>query len=57
LLSAPAAAHTTVTPYDLPIPFSVYVYAVVGTLVPGTSHQKSCRAEMLAGRKAALDPA
>ncbi len=33
LLSAPAAAHTTITPYDLPIPFSVYVYAVVGTLV------------------------
>ncbi len=24
---------------------------------PGTSHQKSCRAEMLARRKAALDPA
>jgi len=24
---------------------------------PGTSHQKACRAEMLARRKAALDPA
>ena len=26
-------AHTVVTPYDLPIPFSVYAYACAGTLV------------------------
>ncbi len=33
LLSRQAAAHSVVTPYDLPIPFSVYVYACAGTLV------------------------
>jgi hypothetical protein len=33
LHSRPAAAHSVVTPYDLPIPFSVYVYACAGTLI------------------------
>lgn len=31
--SGRAAAHSVVTPYDLPIPFSVYVYACAGTLI------------------------
>jgi len=30
---------------------------MLGHLRSGTSHQKSCRAEMLARREAALDPA
>lgn len=33
LAAGPAAAHTLVTPYDLPIPFRAYVYACTGTLV------------------------